>query len=1069
MAIIGESFEEYINDQIKVRQKTYGSKDRTPEQLTYLNGRTAWVRLISSVNIKNDPNGENDEGTKKLQACGLDNSYLGSRLAREYVLFAGTSNAATANPSIRDLRRGIDPNSNSGAYGIGGTEFGLQPMPTLGDVEIKYKNRGSLRESNLTIKCFNPQQFQIIDTLYLHLGYTVLLEWGNSSYFNNEGGYVSNNRVSMQELMFDSSVQQTHLEVLKSILDKREKSNGNYDAFYGKIANYSWTFDNGVYNISLKLISLGDIIESLNMNYLSAGVGEELGNDEEEEVEKTIKSEKDKNDLARLFFTLSDPDQFRENSMEMKGGIAILNFPQKPSLKIIAERAGFPGDFSDIESAFIKVAISSKFETKNNYIRFSSLLEFLEKTQLLYSKQNNPLINFDYRIGNSYMVTNKWIISSNPSFLLINPGTISLSNELKSTYKGSDLGGALELLAQLDINGFLEALDDSPSSIFNILTSLPEFKRVDNGFNSEIGDIMNIYLEVNKVFDILLENLDEKTGITPIFKFLDSICSVINNTLGNLGSIAPFIDESTNTLSIIEEGELPHKDKLLKELEKNQTNHPLQLHGYSDINTVDPKAGFVKSFNLKTEITNDLATMISIGAQASGEVVKGIDATAFASWNRGLVDRIIPIKKPNTEDTDKKDGYSDFGKAGEIYDPLDAESRTPQNASANDNPDSKLLKKYKTGLGNYVGMLEAYIGSNLNKDDFPSFTSGLRAAIDYNKELIKLEKETKNNGKTIGVTQPGFLPINLNVTLDGISGPTILQQFEAEGRFLPHPIPDTLTFLIKGVNHKISNNVWTTTIDSLSVPKFVKSQPTTTTSNNTRSNNTRSNNKRLSECEVLMVDGFATPSTYGGKDIKPPRAYKKVSMNPYIKNDIFTIIESDEYKSKYTKGHRMMALAYVIKEGYYKKVPYENSSSSYKTKNPGNIGNTDSGVVSVQPNIKTGMNLLMGYFTRVATGKARNYPFGNVVIPQFFSEDINKRYNTYLRPDGCLPGYRGNFQGELGFFVKKYATFARVNNNGITGIWTIFSINGYNEKIDHNTLIQDLLDYNPSNQTIELK
>jgi hypothetical protein len=305
MAIIGESFEEYVNDQIKVRQKIYGSKNRTPEQLTYLNGRTAWVRLISSVDIENNPSGSNDEGTKKLQACGLDDSYLGSRLAKEYILFAGTSNAATANPSIRDLRRGIDPNSNSGAYGMGGTEFGLQPMPTLGDVEIKYKNRGSLRESNLTIKCFNPQQFQIIDTLYLHLGYTVLLEWGNSSYFDNEGGYISDNRVSMQELMFDSSVQQTHLKVLESILDKRETSKGNYDAFYGKIANYSWTFDNGVYNISLKLISLGDIIESLNMNYLSVGVVAEVedgSKEKEKEVEKTIKSEKDKNDLARLFY-----------------------------------------------------------------------------------------------------------------------------------------------------------------------------------------------------------------------------------------------------------------------------------------------------------------------------------------------------------------------------------------------------------------------------------------------------------------------------------------------------------------------------------------------------------------------------------------------------------------------------------------------------------------------------------------------------------------------------------------------------------------------------------------------
>ena len=303
MAIIGESFPEYVNEQVKIRQKIYGSKNRTPEQLTYLNGRTAWVRLISSVDIKNNPSGSNEEGTKKLQKLGLDDSYLGSRLAKEYVLFAGTSNAATADPSIRDLRRGIDSNSNNGAYGMGGTEFGLQPMPTLGDVEIKYKNRGSLRESNLTIKCFNPQQFQIIDTLYLHLGYTVLLEWGNSSYFNNDNEYVSNNRVSMQEIMFDSSVQKTHLEVLKSILDKRETSKGNYDAFYGKVANFSWTFDNGVYNISLKLISLGDVLESLNINYLSKNIIPS-GSNEEGTEDPTIENQKDKNDFARLFFTL---------------------------------------------------------------------------------------------------------------------------------------------------------------------------------------------------------------------------------------------------------------------------------------------------------------------------------------------------------------------------------------------------------------------------------------------------------------------------------------------------------------------------------------------------------------------------------------------------------------------------------------------------------------------------------------------------------------------------------------------------------------------------------------------
>ena len=41
----------------------------------------------------------------------------------------------------------------------------------------------------------------------------------------------------------------------------------NYDGMYGKITNFTWSFnDDGSYDIELKLISHGDIIESLKLN-----------------------------------------------------------------------------------------------------------------------------------------------------------------------------------------------------------------------------------------------------------------------------------------------------------------------------------------------------------------------------------------------------------------------------------------------------------------------------------------------------------------------------------------------------------------------------------------------------------------------------------------------------------------------------------------------------------------------------------------------------------------------------------------------------------------------------------
>jgi hypothetical protein len=51
MNIVGEGINPKISDQIKVRQNVYGSLNRDPEQIEYLNSRTAFARLVSSVNV----------------------------------------------------------------------------------------------------------------------------------------------------------------------------------------------------------------------------------------------------------------------------------------------------------------------------------------------------------------------------------------------------------------------------------------------------------------------------------------------------------------------------------------------------------------------------------------------------------------------------------------------------------------------------------------------------------------------------------------------------------------------------------------------------------------------------------------------------------------------------------------------------------------------------------------------------------------------------------------------------------------------------------------------------------
>jgi hypothetical protein len=56
------------------------------------------------------------------------------------------------------------------------------------------------------------------------------------------------------------------------IKQKRISSNGNYDAMFGKVKNFHWSFlKDGSYDITLDLVSVGDIIESFKINSLISG------------------------------------------------------------------------------------------------------------------------------------------------------------------------------------------------------------------------------------------------------------------------------------------------------------------------------------------------------------------------------------------------------------------------------------------------------------------------------------------------------------------------------------------------------------------------------------------------------------------------------------------------------------------------------------------------------------------------------------------------------------------------------------------------------------------------------
>lgn len=275
MNIIGEGFPEEIIKQVKQRQKVYGSgyvENRSPEEIVYLNANTSWVKLVSSVDI------ENNKILQDESLRGVVNK--GSSLAEQFVLFNGT------NQNPQNQRFGITDNNNllgnNSAYGIGGTEFGLRPMMGIQSAEIKHENRGSIRRATVKIKAHNKVQFDIIDILYLRLGFNVLLEWGHSMYYDNKGELQKNAQInnSLANKFLSPKKEGPYLnpiltygDFLDLIQKQRLISQGNYDAMFAKVTNFHWSFlPDGSYDITLDLVSIGDVVESFKINVLVNGI-----------------------------------------------------------------------------------------------------------------------------------------------------------------------------------------------------------------------------------------------------------------------------------------------------------------------------------------------------------------------------------------------------------------------------------------------------------------------------------------------------------------------------------------------------------------------------------------------------------------------------------------------------------------------------------------------------------------------------------------------------------------------------------------------------------------------------
>ncbi len=913
--IIGDDFDPGVINEINLRQSIHGSgfnKKRTPQQIQFLNNRNAWLKLASSVYVIGD-NTEKDfegsvgdnqllgiatdnningvaDGVERLKGIGITDTenFVGNQLAQKCVLFNTLSGAEFNSDGTfkkYNQRSGVTKSSNiwnsSNSYGLGGSTMGLSPAPGLIDCSIDCVNRGSIRKAQVSLKAYNKFQFELIELLYLRLGFTMMLEWGWDKYMDDNGSIQQVQTTIIEDQWFNNKGANQH-SVIRNIEKYREKYQYNYDGFFGKVSNFDWTFNSdGTYDITIDLITIGDVIESITArNKVLALSPDQL----KDAVDKASSSWKP---WEANFYQIGDKGigKLKDSTIVSSAGETSLgNWMFKAIVETPwADQAGTPSHLFSWENSreYYNSEDGSDYpeipsEHFNYFMTFGHLLKLVQELIMPLIIKETPECVLDIEMNENENLCSTYpnLISFSPEIALIKPHIYTEEGEKK--YKSLNYP--------------------------NYLNDLKEFNIV-NG-DCVYGKMLNIYINFQFIADTLAK-VNEKEELS-IFDFLKTITTGINKALGNITQLEPIIKDDY-IITIIDQNPIP----LLKPKPPTPT---FEVFG---INPSDEAtSNFVTDIKFQTSITPEIASMITIGATAGGST-KNTDATSFSKWNQGIFDRTNPamIDNPNPPDSvtdyteegtvdqdiawDKGDvvkskwaqtginvivtGGNNIktrsGKTGEEKEQFTVRKNVTYKGTRwynvdyttfltlargqdtakkifdvittviSAHPTVKLGKRIFKGIrvwmydesqqyaSNYTLHLVRAFGGEIDVPMNAEGTETKNIQVDTDEAMYNLLSEefnsighqafngfaNTNNERIFAETSTpspriGFIPMSIDLSFEGMSGIKIYNGMALRQRFLPPQYSKALKFIIEKVNHKISDNNWTTDLQTLSVP-----------------------------------------------------------------------------------------------------------------------------------------------------------------------------------------------------------------------------------------------------------
>ena len=459
-SIIGGPLDQDVLKQLEQRESLYTKRTgRDTDQLLYLNSKTGWVKLSSSVNV--------------------DGS---ATLAKNNVLFGGSYKDGSTTPKSGINFNGVSSNTAYNKY----ESIGFRPMPGITGFRIDSKNRfGTLREASIDFQVWSVEQLTEIEQLYLRPGFTVLLEWGHSLYLDNKGKVQKTAPRTVGDYFTGN---QSKEKVIEKIKELKKESNQNYDGVFGYIKNFLWSYrTDGGYDCKLTVISSGELIESVQVALNPNQSGDNTENSENIDKEPTKLTTPIHNFLGAILNTPLGGSI--DESIEKNAPVLFDRFRKDTGNQSIdVLRVGITGMVTDEEGN------TSREKDSIRYIKIKDLLSLINVAFLLEDEEGKKLFRFNLEEDRSIFLTFPDHIALDPKVAVLPKVSQFKNGKLK--YEMSDRavtkgqrGDSSILNVYLSLNYILATLDSVNNQSAAQRTVLNFVEGLLNGLTSTLGDI----------------------------------------------------------------------------------------------------------------------------------------------------------------------------------------------------------------------------------------------------------------------------------------------------------------------------------------------------------------------------------------------------------------------------------------------------------------------------------------------------------------------------------------------------------------------------------------------------